>query len=220
MQATLTHQLSSGDVGAAAVVVALHAAGFWALIQYAPAREAISDAPTLVFSLVKTEQVPTELPKPMPQQPNLQPVRPRLPQLAATTNAPTAYEALPLPVELPKPVAIEVPPTLPVPSPVAAPAHQLPVTPPETSADYANNQLPQYPVFSRRMGEEGKLQVHVCVKVDGTVSSATVTKSSGSERLDRATTDALLQWRFKPAKRGSEPVPGCVTVPWAWSLSN
>jgi protein TonB len=52
------------------------------------------------------------------------------------------------------------------------------------------------------------------------VSSAAVSKSSGFERLDRATVEALRQWRFKPAHRGNEPVSGCVTVPWNWSLNN
>jgi protein TonB len=218
-------RFSAGDYAAVSVVVLLHVLGLWALIQYAPARAAMNEATTLMVSLIKPETPPKVIqpevipPKPRPQVVKLkpQPVR-----LVAQTPLPALAEEvyIPPPEPNPEPVAIEAPPAPPPspPAPIATPV--LPITPPETSADYANNPLPQYPAISRRMGEEGRLKVRVCVKVDGTVLSATVSKSCGSERLDRATVDALQQWRFKPAHRGDEPVAGCVTVPWTWSLNN
>jgi protein TonB len=214
-------RFSGSDYAAVCAVALLHALGLWALMQYVPARAAMSEATTLMFSLVKPE-TPPEPPRIIPPKPRPQPVRPK-PQpvpLAAQTPLPSPVKEVYVPPPEPQPVAIDAPPLPPSPpAPVAAPPI-LPVTPPETSADYANNPLPQYPAISRRLGEEGRLQVRVCVRVDGTVSSATVNKSSGFERLDRATVEALRQWRFKPARRGDEPVPGCVTVPWNWSLNN
>ena len=218
-------RFSGSDYAAVGVVVMLHVLGLWALMQYAPARTAVSEATTLIFNLVKPE-TPPEPPKVIPPEPRPKPVMKPKPQpvpLAAQTPLPTPVEEVyvPPPAPKPEPVAIDAPPPPPAqPTPMTAPLPVLPITPPETSADYANNPLPQYPPISRRLGEEGRLKVRVCVKVDGTVLSATVNKSSGSERLDRATVDALQQWRFKPAHRGDEPVPGCVTVPWIWSLNN
>lgn len=211
------------DYGITALILALHLAGFWALVAYAPARETIANTTPLMFSLVRPESVRgepprTRLPQPRPVKPQLKsiPAQPAA-SLAATTYAPVTDTA-PLP-ELLNPRVNDAP-AMPLPAVEAAASIELPVTPPETSADYASNHLPQYPAASRRLGEEGKLEVRVCVSANGTVSSATVTKSSGFGRLDRATTEALLQWRFSPAKRGTEPVPGCVTVPWSWSLSD
>lgn len=215
-------RFSGSDYAAVGVVVLLHALGLWALMQYAPARAAMSEATTLMISLVKPE-APPEPPRIIPRKPRPQPVKPKpqLVPLAAQTPLPTPIE-VPSPPPVPStPAAVEAPPSPPVlpapPASMVAPP-ELPVTPPEISADYADNPLPQYPAISRRLGEEGRLQVRVCVAVDGMVSSATVNKSSGFERLDRATMEALRQWRFKPARRGDELIPGCVTVPWKWSL--
>lgn len=220
---TAIPRFSGSDYAAVGVVVMLHVLGLWALMQYAPARVAVSEATTLIFNLVKPE-TPPEPPKIIPPKPRPQIVKP-MPQpvrLVAQTPMPTPVEEVyvPTPAPKPEPVAIDALPPPASPAPMTTPLPVLPITPPETSADYADNPLPQYPAISRRLGEEGRLKVRVCVKVDGMVSSATVSKSSGSERLDRATVAALQQWRFKPAHRGSEPVPGCVTVPWNWSLNN
>lgn len=218
-----TPRFSGSDYASVGVVVMLHALGMWALMQYAPARAAMSEATTLMISLVKPE-MPPESPKIIPPKPRPQLMKPK-PQpvpLAAQTPLPSPVKEVyvPPPEPQPEPVAIDAPPPPPALSASVAAPTVLPVTPPETSADYANNPLPQYPAISRRLGEEGRLKVRVCVSVDGMVSSVTVNKSSGSERLDRAAVEALRQWRFKPARRGDEPVSGCVTVPWNWSLNN
>jgi len=42
--------------------------------------------------------------------------------------------------------------------------------------------------------------------------------TSGSERLDQAALDAVRQWRFVPAKRGSEAIAAWVVVPISFSL--
>ncbi|MFZ5930436.1 MAG: energy transducer TonB [Pseudomonadota bacterium] len=202
--------MAASHVVTASFVAALHAAGLWAVQHYTPAQETILDTPNMMFSLVMAEQKVAQPPAPIPPQPKRQPPKPKRAQLAATTRAPTLHKAPPSPVKPPNPVAVSAP----------APAAQISVTPPDVMAAYADNPLPQYPTISRRLGEEGKLLVRVCVQSDGSVVSATNMKSSGFARLDQAAVAALLQWRFRPAKRGTEPIDGCVDVPWVWSLRN
>ncbi len=199
---------AASDVVTASFVAALHIAGLWAAQHYAPAQEIVPDTPGMMFSLVMAEQKTDQPPAPTPPQPERQPQKPKPALLAATAKAPALHKAPPAPVKLPNPVAISAP----------APAAQISVTPPDVMAAYADNPLPQYPAISRRNGEEGKLLVRVCVKADGSVGSATTIKSSGFTRLDQAAVAALLQWRFRPARRGTRPIEGCVDVPWVWSL--
>ena len=191
----------------ASFVAALHTAGFWAVQHYAPAEEIIPVTPGMMFTLVMAEQRVAPPQAPVPPQPKQQPPKPKHAQRAAIARTPAVNTAPPPPVELPRPAVISAPPVAP-----------LSVTPPEVMAAYADNPLPQYPAISRRNGEEGKLLVRVCVKADGAVGSATNIKSSGFARLDQAAVAALLQWRFRPARRGTQPIEGCVDVPWVWSL--
>lgn len=209
-RAAYAQRTAASDVVTASFVAALHAAGLWAVQHYTPAQEIISDTPSMMFSLVMAEQKTAPPPAPTPPQPKRQPPKPKRAQLAAIAKTSAINTAPPPPVDLPRPVAVSAP----------APAAQISVTPPDVMAAYADNPLPQYPAISRRLGEEGKLLVRVCVRSDGSVVSATNMKSSGFARLDQAAVAALLQWRFRPARRGTEPIDGCVDVPWVWSLHN
>ncbi len=56
--------------------------------------------------------------------------------------------------------------------------------------------LPEYPLFSRKRGEEGT-SVIIAALNDGTVTAAEVEHSSGFERLDTAALRAIKKWRFK-----------------------
>ncbi len=199
---------AASDVVTASFVAALHIVGLWTAQHYAPTQEIVPDTPGMMFSLVMAEQKAAQ--PPAPTQPKRQPAKPKSAPLAATARTPVLHKAPPPPVKLAHPVAILAP----------APAAQISVTPPDVMAAYADNPLPQYPALSRRLGEQGALLVRVCVKPDGSVASATNMKSSGFARLDQAAVAALLQWRFRPARRGTEPIEACVAVPWVWSLRN
>jgi protein TonB len=72
--------------------------------------------------------------------------------------------------------------------------------------------------MSRRRGERGKVVLRVHVSAEGTASQAEVQASSGHQRLDEAAVQAVLQWRFVPAKRGDQPVAAWVLVPIVFSL--
>lgn len=71
--------------------------------------------------------------------------------------------------------------------------------------------LPEYPLFSRKRGEEGKCTV-VAALSEGAVSSAEVERSSGFQRLDAAALAAVKKWRFKETGRIR------VRIPFVFSL--
>lgn len=69
---------------------------------------------------------------------------------------------------------------------------------------------PAYPAQSRRLGEEGSVQLLVFVLPNGRVSEATVAVSSGFARLDEAAVhEALRSWRLMP-----NTVDGVATGSW------
>lgn len=55
--------------------------------------------------------------------------------------------------------------------------------------------VPDYPAFSRKRKEEGKVKVIVTIR-DGSVTGAEIYESSGHPRLDRSALRAATAWRF------------------------
>ena len=76
-----------------------------------------------------------------------------------------------------------------------------------------HKEIPRYPVFSRKMREEGTVLLLLTVK-NGTVGNVSVDKSSGFSRLDSAAQIAAKKWIF-----GSEG-NFMVKVPFSFKLSN
>lgn len=104
-------------------------------------------------------------------------------------------------------------------SAAAAPAAAR-FVPASSNAAYLNNPLPEHPAASRRAGreEEGRVILRVSVLASGLVESVSIEQSSGFFRLDKAARDAVLRWRFVPARRGEEAVPDTVLVPISFRL--
>lgn len=67
---------------------------------------------------------------------------------------------------------------------------------------------PIYPAMSRKLGEEGEAVFMLGIDADGSVTNATLEKSSGSERLDKAAREMLLNSEFHPAMMGGQPTIG------------
>ena len=129
---------------------------------------------------------------------------------------------------------LEVKPSPPPPKPVKAPAPPTasaskaanPVTP--TGAPGASgatsrpsalyNPPPSYPNESKRANEEGAVLLSVQVNAAGRADTITVSKSSGFQRLDRAASEAVRRWKFKPATRNGEPIATIVDVPIVFRL--
>ena len=66
--------------------------------------------------------------------------------------------------------------------------------------------LPHYPEQAKETRESGTVFVYAIVKADGRVSEVEVLRSAGGD-LDRATVDAVKQWRYRPASCGGTAVP-------------
>lgn len=155
--------------------------------------------------------------------------------------SPAVERALPTPPARPKPgVRPEPPPVAPVlaaaadsasPAPFAvAPAPPAPVVEPapasaapvvveaRVDADYLHNPKPVYPLAARRRGDQGRVVLRVHVSVQGTAMAVEIGQSSGYSSLDEAARDAVLRWRFVPARRGGEAIESWVVVPIVFRL--
>ena len=162
-----------------------------------------------------------ELPPPPPEKPKPLPPRPQaVPQAAAApppplmTAAPSAAAPTATFVVPPQPPAPprEVPAAVAI-APSAPPVPPPPVTAARFDADYLKNPAPAYPAMSRRLGEEGRVLLLVRVTPQGLPDGVEVRESSGFARLDEAALAAVRQWRFVPARRGSEAIAASVLVP-------
>ncbi len=203
-----------------AIVVAVHVAALWFLLEYEPARNAIASMAPIMVDLITPPKI-IEPPPPPPPPPPRQP-KPRLeplktieppPLLAAQTPAPTPTDFVVPPPPPAPPVQVAesaAPPAPPAPAPV---------TPPSFNAAYLQNKPPQYPVTSRRMAEEGRVMLRVLVSAAGEPEKVEVRTTSGFDRLDAAAVDAVRSWRFVPAQQAGRAVAAWVQVPLVFSLS-
>lgn len=107
--------------------------------------------------------------------------------------------------------------TLPV---QAAPAAPEPVTAPRFAASYLHNPAPDYPDVAQRRGWEGTTFLNVHVLASGRPDQVLLSASSGHDALDDAAVAAVTDWRFVPAKRGTESIDGWVRVPVVFKLGN
>ena len=105
----------------------------------------------------------------------------------------------------PSETALVLPPPLP---PVTPPR---PADPPATitpaRAIAGTHTIPEYPILSRRLGEQGSVHLNLTIGEDGMVAEAKLVRSSGFARLDAAAIEWVKRyWRYQPAMRGAMPV--------------
>lgn len=93
------------------------------------------------------------------------------------------------------------------------------VTEPVYNAAYLHNPPPEYPLSAKRRGVQGQVMLNVAVTREGGARSVAIAHSSGSSQLDEAARDAVMSWRFVPAKRGNEAVEAKVMVPVLFKLN-
>lgn len=77
---------------------------------------------------------------------------------------------------------------------------------------------PRYPESARREGIEGITLLKFQVLIDGTVGRILIERSAGHQELDRTAVEAIKQWRFEPARRGSQPIAVWVALPVRFEL--
>lgn len=127
---------------------------------------------------------------------------------------------IPFEIEVPPVIVAPVADPVPVPEPVpAAPA-------PSVGTDRVAPRLqagnkPAYPSASLRANEQGTTQLEVCVSAAGRVTSVSVAKSSGFERLDDAAAKWIRGERFAPGKIGGVSQSMCGhSVYYEWSVKD
>ncbi|MDE2598585.1 MAG: energy transducer TonB [Rhodocyclaceae bacterium] len=169
---------------------------------------------------------------------SLLPMAPPAPEAPAPTPAPkpqpvVKQQAKPVPV--PKIAPVDSKTAISREQPAPAPTtHEVQSTAPASGADkpnqtvaeskpqfdaaYLNNPRPAYPSMSRRLGEEGRVEVEVQVQPDGSAGKVSLKRSSGYPRLDDAALEAIKRWKFVPAKRNGEAVAASVIVPMPFIL--
>jgi len=192
------------------LIVAVHAALIFAMMQVRQHVIAVREARLTVVNLTPPAPPPPseETPPPPPSKPEIAAPAPlvQMPvppvQLVATT---------PIPVPVPSPVPVK-----------AAPAPPAPPAPPSTvqGGDLATQMVsgkpPRYPIESRRKREQGTVVLSLTLGIDGAVESVAVAQSSGFKRLDDAARDAVRGWRWRPTVRDGQPVRvrGVVEIPF------
>jgi len=101
-------------------------------------------------------------------------------------------------------------------------ASSTPATASEAGVDAEPQPLdlprPNYPMQSRRLGEQGEVVLSFTVTPAGTVTAIEVDRSPGHPRLVAAAKAALQAARFTPARRDGRAVAYRVTLPFHFRL--
>jgi len=92
-------------------------------------------------------------------------------------------------------------------------AGSAPVTMPNPFAKGLDNPKPPYPLISRRLNEEGKVVLNVCVSLTGLVENLRLEKTSGYQRLDDIALETVKKWKFIPAKNHDRDINACYLLP-------
>ena len=203
------------------ITIGIHVVVVLALLAHHPTRQKLAQVAPLVVKLIAPAA-----PQPAPAPPALR----TPPRLAAPTTPrlelPQVVLAPADPVRSAQAVQ-PIAPSSPVPATAAAPTVSesrsvvpVEITPPVFNADYLSNPAPEYPASSRRQREQGRVILRVLVRRDGTTAQVQVRTSSGHARLDEAARDAVLRWKFIPAKRGAEPLEEWVLIPLSFRLES
>lgn len=216
-------------------VLLLHAAvlAAWHL-QPAETRQRVVPQVLELLRAPPPQKVEPPLPPPPPPPPEATRPRPRavdLPQPAAPPppalrtaearpDAPPAAVTIAENTTAPRssePV-VAAPPAPPPPPPAPPPAEE-PLVEPSASAAYLRNPPPRYPEQAQRLGLQGRVVLRVHVLPDGRPDQVELRSSSGRKVLDDAAIEAVRQWTFAPARRGSTAVSAWALVPVDFKLS-
>ena len=203
-----------------AAIVALHAVGVWALLQVREVQDAVREVAPMFVSLI----APDKPPEPVvvaPPPPKVQPKvvqRPTPVIAAAPTPQPRPEPAFVVPaqIEPPPPAPVEV-----AVAPVAQPVALAPVPPkiiPASAVQYLEPIALDYPRLSRKLGEAGRVMLHVYIGQDGLPKQVDLSQSSKFGRLDDAALAAVRKARFRPPTVNGQLIEGWAYVPIDFEL--
>jgi protein TonB len=79
--------------------------------------------------------------------------------------------------------------------------------------------IPDYPVLSRRLGEQGSVLLRIALADDGRIEDVNILYSSGYARLDEAAREWVMRyWRYRPATDNGKPVASAVEASVVFNL--
>jgi protein TonB len=196
----------------------LHLAAGGALWWVTETAPRVAGQTTVSVSLIDAVEAHRPQPAVQPPKPEVSPPKPQIqprPAPQPMLNLPT-----PKPVEksLEKTADDELESLASLATPLQASAQAEPLSVASFNADYLHNPKPLYPALSRRLGEQGRVLLHVQVSTAGTPLDVTVKESSGFKRLDQAAVETVKRWQFVPAKQGNTALVSWVDVPLQFSL--
>ena len=196
-----------------AFVIVLHILIIWALVS-GLARKAVE----LVAKPLETKLIaevappPEKLPPPPPPPKMAAPPPPFIPPPEINVQVPPT----------PSPAAITAVSTAPPPptaAVVAAPP-EAPRAPVRTApvVEAKSCEPPSYPSASRRLNEQGTVQLNFLIDAEGRVIESRIDSSSGVERLDEAARKALALCKFKPGTLDGKPEQSWHKMRYVWKL--
>lgn len=81
--------------------------------------------------------------------------------------------------------------------------------------------IPDYPVLSRRLGEQGIVLLRIVVADSGRIDTVSVIRSSGYSRLDEAACEWVTRyWRYTPAIEGGKAIQSITEASVVFNLKN
>lgn len=85
---------------------------------------------------------------------------------------------------------------------------------------YRENPPPAYPEIARQRGYEGVVLISAEIQADGRVGRAVVLQSSGYAILDQTAMNAVMSWKFEPAKKRGVPCKAWADLPIKFVLKD
>lgn len=189
------------------LVIALHIALVYALVTALAFRRVDVVRSPIETKIIDETQQPKVEPPPPP--PNFAPPPPPFvppPEIRIATPPPAAAPSTAITA------VTNVKPTAPPPPP-----HEAVIVQPRIDAAHSHD--PEYPLVSRRLGEQGSVVLQVMVGVDGKVTEAKIVQSSGFPRLDQAAVDGVKSnYRFHPGTSDGTAQAMWYTFKFTWQL--
>lgn len=211
-----------------AVIILLHLGFFYALLNGLLKKPTLLVPKEVLVHFITPEAKPAAQPmqpqpKPKPTPPKTLPVikqpvpKPR--PVAPPVNPAPSEQAITAPPSPPQSMPAQPAAAEPQPA-VSAPA-PAPAAPPPTissGVEYLRPPQPEYPLLSRRKGEEGKVVLRALINLKGRPDQVEIQTSSGSTRLDEAARQAVQRAVFKPHLENGNPVMVYAIVPIKFQL--
>jgi protein TonB len=192
-------------VMAAALIVAVHAMGLYALTMVGPhLKQITASAPVMARLISSSEQTPESKP------PAIKPVH------AVVTAQMPEMPFIEIPISAPSANAITVP-VRNAPPPAASADNSAPKL--ISTVEYLREPSPRYPPQSRRLREQGLVVLKVLIDERGTACEIEIESSSGHVRLDDAAREAVRRAAFRPYVEDGAPRRALVLIPIEFSLN-